>query len=129
MEKGSEARMLPNLEPDTRILTNIEILSLNAIPKSLVIIGSGAVGSEFASLYKSFGSDVTLIEMLDRIVPVEDEDVSKELLKQFKKRGINCIVSAKTEKIDKTKDGVAVTFTTADGKQQKVEAEKVLVAI
>jgi dihydrolipoamide dehydrogenase len=125
---GSEARMLPNMEPDTRILTNIEILSLNAIPKSLVIIGSGAVGSEFASLYKSFGSEVTLIEMLDRIVPVEDEDVSKELLRSFKKRGINCVVSAKTEKIEKTKDGVAVTYT-ADGKQQKVEAEKVLIAV
>src|SRR5437763_8470225 len=125
---GSEARMLPNMEPDTRILTNIEILSLNAIPKSLVIIGSGAVGSEFASLYKSFGSDVTLIEMLDRIVPVEDVDVSKELLRAFKKRGINCIVSAKTEKVEKTKDGVAVTYT-ADGKQTKVEAEKVLIAI
>ncbi len=125
---GSEARMLPGLEPDTRILTNIEILSLNAIPKSLVIIGSGAVGSEFASLYKSFGSEVTLIEMLDRIVPVEDEDVSKELLRQFKKRGINVVTSAKTEKVEKTKDGVAVTYT-ADGKSTKVEAEKVLIAI
>ncbi len=125
---GSEARMLPGLEPDTRILTNIEILSLNAIPKSLVIIGSGAVGSEFASLYKSFGSEVTLIEMLDRIVPVEDVDVSKELLRAFKKRGINVVTSAKTEKVEKTKDGVAVTYT-ADGKQTKVEAEKVLIAI
>ena len=128
LASGSEARMLPGLEPDTKILTNIEILSLNAIPKSLVVIGSGAVGSEFASMYKSFGTDVTLIEMLDRIVPVEDADVSKELLRQFKKRGINCFTSVKTDKIEKTKDGVAVSFT-ADGKQQKIEAEKVLVAI
>jgi dihydrolipoamide dehydrogenase len=126
---GSEARMLPKLEPDSKILTNIEILDLNAIPKSLVVIGSGAVGVEFASIFKSFGTaDVTIIEMLDRIVPVEDADVSKELLRQFKKRGINVHVSAKTEKIEKTKDGVAVTFT-ADGKSQKLEAEKVLVAI
>jgi len=126
---GSEARMLPNLEPDTKILTNIEILSLNAIPKSLIIIGSGAVGSEFASLYRSFGSEVHLIEMLDRIVPVEDEDVSKELLRQFKKRGINCYTGAKTDKIEKTGSGVAVSFTGSDGKSQKLEAEKVLVAI
>ncbi|HUS18943.1 MAG TPA: dihydrolipoyl dehydrogenase, partial [Terriglobales bacterium] len=126
---GSEARMLPGLEPDTKILTNIEILSLNAIPKSLIIIGSGAVGSEFASLYRSFGSEVHLIEMLDRIVPVEDEDVSKELLRQFKKRGINVYTGAKTDKIEKSKDGAAVTFTGADGKQQRLEAEKVLVAV
>ncbi len=126
---GSEARMLPNMEPDTKFLTNIEILSMNSIPKSLLVIGSGAVGVEFASIFKSFGTaDVTIIEMLDRIVPVEDADVSKELARQFKKRGINVITSAKTEKIEKTKDGVAVTFT-AEGKQQKLEAEKVLIAI
>lgn len=125
---GSEARMLPKMEPDTKILTNIEILSLNSIPKSLIVIGSGAVGVEFASIYKSFGADVTIIEMLDRLVPVEDADVSKELLRQFKKRGIECLVSTKVEKIEKTKDGVAVTYT-VDGKQTKKEAEKVLIAI
>jgi dihydrolipoamide dehydrogenase len=126
---GSEARMLPNMEPDTKILTNIEILSLSAMPKSLIVIGSGAVGSEFASIYRSFNAEVTIIEMLDRLVPVEDADVSKELLRQFKKRGIDCRVSTKVEKIEKTKDGVAVTFTGSDGKQEKKEAEKVLIAI
>ena len=126
---GSEARMLPNMEPDTKILTNIEILSLNAIPKSLIVIGSGAVGVEFASIYKSFGAEVTIIEMLDRLVPVEDADVSKELLRQFKKRGIDCQLSAKTEKIEKTKDGVSVTFKDSEGKSQKKDAEKVLIAI
>ena len=126
---GSEARMLPGMEADSRILTNIEILSLNAIPKSLIVIGSGAVGSEFASMYKSFGTEVTLIEILDRLVPVEDADVSKELLKQFKKRGINCLTSTKMEKIEKTKDGVKVTYTTSDGKQTSQEAEKVLIAV
>ncbi len=126
---GSEARMLPGLEPDTRILTNIEILSINNIPKSLVVIGSGAVGVEFASIYKSFGTDVTVIEALSRLVPAEDEDVSKELLRVYKKRGINCHVSAKVDKVEKTKDGVSVTFTTSEGKQAKQEAEKVLIAI
>ncbi len=126
---GSEAKLLPGLEPDTRILTNIEVLSLNSIPKSLVIIGAGAVGVEFASIYKSFGTDVTIIEALPRLVPVEDEDVSKELLRVFKKRGINCQVGAKVDKVEKTKDGIAVTFTGSDGKQTKQEAEKVLIAV
>ena len=86
---GSFARMLPGLEIDARILTNIEVLSLAAIPKSLVIIGSGAVGVEFASIYRSFGVEVTVIEALPRLVPVEDEEVSKELLRSFKKKSIN----------------------------------------
>src|SRR5262249_59009921 len=105
---GSFARMLPGLTPDDRILTNIEVLSLDAIPKSMVIVGCGAVGVEFASVYRSFGAEVTLIEMLPRLVPVEDEEVSKELQRSFKKKGINCFVDTKVEKVEKTKDGVAV---------------------
>lgn len=126
---GSEARMLPGLQPDTRILTNIEILSMNAIPKSLIVIGSGAVGSEFASVFNSFGSEVTLIEVMDRIVPVEDAEVSKELQRQFTKRGIKVLTSTKVEKVEKTKDGVAITYAGSDGKQTKIEAERVLVGI
>ena len=125
---GSVARMLPGLQADDRILTNIEILSLKQIPKSLIVIGSGAVGVEFASIYKSFGTEVTILEMLPRLVPVEDEEVSKELLRNYKKRGINCFVGAKSDKFEKTKDGVKVTFT-VDGKQQSIEAEKLLVAV
>ncbi len=128
LSTGSVARMLPGLEPDSQILTNIEVLSLNDIPKSLIVIGSGAVGVEFASIYKSFGADVTILEMLPRYVPVEDEEISKELMRVYRKRGINGFVNAKVEKIDKTKTGVAVTFT-SDGKQQTIEAEKVLVAV
>ena len=111
-----------------QILTNIEVLSLDQIPKSLIVIGSGAVGVEFAAIYKSFGSDVTILEMLPRYVPVEDEEVSKELMRVYRKRGINGFVNAKVEKVEKTKTGVAVTFT-VDGKAQKLEAEKVLVAV
>lgn len=125
---GSEARMLPGLEVDDRVLTNIEILSLKEMPKSLVIVGAGAVGVEFASIYRSFGSEVTIVEMLPRLVPVEDEEVSKELARVYRKRGINFHTSAKVEKIDKTKAGVAVTIT-AEGKQQKIEAEKILIAV
>ena len=125
---GSEARMLPGLEPDSRILTNMEILSLPAIPKSMIVIGAGAVGVEFASIFKSFDCDVNIIEALPRLVALEDEEVSKELLRVYKKRGIPCHLGAKVDNIDKTKDGVSVSFT-VDGKSQKLEAEKVLVAI
>ena len=125
---GSEARMIPGLEAGDRILTNIEILSLKEIPKSLVIVGAGAVGVEFASIYRSFDCEVTIVEMLPRLVPVEDEEVSKELARVFRKRGINFHTSAKVDKVEKTKSGVAVTIT-AEGKQQKIEAEKILIAI
>jgi dihydrolipoamide dehydrogenase len=128
LSTGSEARMLPGLEPGDRLLTNIEILALKEIPKSLVIVGAGAVGVEFASIYRSFDGEVTILEMLPRLVPVEDEEISKELARVFRKRGINFHTSAKVEKIDKTKSGTAVTFTVA-GKQQKIEAEKILIAV
>ena len=125
---GSEARMLPGLEADDRVLTNIEILSLKEMPKSLVIVGAGAVGVEFASIYRSFGCEVTIIEMLPRLVPVEDEEVSKELARVYRKRGIAFHTSAKVEKIEKTKSGIAVTIS-VEGKQQKIEAEKILIAV
>ena len=125
---GSEARMLPGLQPDDRVLTNIEILKLGAVPKSLIVVGSGAVGVEFASIFKSFGTEVTILEMLPRMVPLEDEEVSKELERSYRKRGINFHLSAKVDKVEKTKAGVSVTFT-ADGKQQKLEAEKILIAV
>jgi dihydrolipoamide dehydrogenase len=125
---GSEARMIPGLEPSDRILTNIEILNMASIPKSLVIVGSGAVGVEFASIFKSFDCAVTILEMLPRMVPLEDEEVSKELARVYRKRGINFHLSAKVEKVEKTKSGIAVTFS-AEGKQQKLEADKILIAI
>ena len=125
---GSEARLLPGLEADQRILTNIEILSLSAIPKSLVIVGSGAVGVEFASIYNSFGTEVTVLEMLPRVVPLEDEEISKELDRAFRKRNIKSFVNAMVKKVEKTKDGISVSFE-ADGKAQKVDAEKVLIAV
>jgi dihydrolipoamide dehydrogenase len=128
LSTGSEARMIPGLEPDDRILTNIEILSLKEIPKSLVIVGAGAVGVEFASIFRSFDSEVTILEMLPRLVPVEDEDVSKELARVYRKRGINFHTSAKVEKVEKTKSGISVTFSVG-GKEQKIDAEKILIAV
>src|SRR5579863_8785326 len=126
---GSEARTLFGQQPDDRILTNIEILSLDQPPKSLVIIGAGAVGVEFGSIFRSFGTEVSIVEFLPRAVPVEDEDISKELTRLFKKRGIDVNVSCKVEKIERTGSGVKVTWTTANGKTVEKEAEKVLVAV
>lgn len=129
LASGSFARLLPGLQADDRILTNIEVLSLPSIPKSMIIVGCGAVGVEFASVFRSFGAEVTLIEVLPCVVPVEDEEVSKELLRAFKKKGINCFVNTKVDKVEKTKSGVVVSFTPQGESQQKVEAEKVLIAI
>lgn len=125
---GSEARMIPGLEVNDRVLTNIEILSLKEIPKSLVIVGAGAVGVEFASIYRSFDCEVTIVEMLPRLVPVEDEEVSKELARVYRRRGIAFHTGAKVDKVEKTKTGVTVSIT-VDGKHQKIEAEKILIAI
>jgi dihydrolipoamide dehydrogenase len=126
---GSDAKMIFGLNPDDRILTNIEILSIPAVPKSLIVIGAGAVGVEFASIFRSYGSEVTIVEFLPRIMPPEDEEISKELTRLFKKRGIDVNTSCKVEKIEKTADGVKVTWTGANGKTVEKEAEKVLVAV
>jgi dihydrolipoamide dehydrogenase len=126
---GSDARMLPGYKADDTILTNYEILKIDKMPKSLVIIGSGAVGVEFGSIFNSFGAEVTILEMLPRVVPVEDEDVSKELLRSFKKRNIDVNLSVKDTKIEKNKDGVLVSWTDSNGKPQSKQAEKVLVAV
>ena len=126
---GSDAKLLPGLTADDRILTNIEILSIPEIPKSMVVIGAGAVGVEFGSIFNSFGSEVTIVEYLPRLVPVEDEEISKELARTFRKRGIDCNVGAKFETVERTENGAKVTYTTSDGKQVVKEAEKVLVAV
>jgi len=127
---GSEARMLPGLEPDADfLLTNVEILNLQSVPKSLIIIGAGAVGVEFASIFKRYGTDVTILEMMPRLVPVEDEDVSKELEKSFKKAGIRCETGAKASDVQRTGSGVALNVTLANGKVEPMQAEKLLVAV
>ncbi len=127
---GSEARMIPGLEPDNEfILTNVEILNLQSVPKSLAIIGAGAVGTEFASIFKRYGSDVTVLEMLPRLVPVEDEEVSKELEKSFRKAGIRCETGAKASDIQRTGTGVALNVTLANGKVEALHVDKLLIAV
>ncbi len=127
---GSAARMLPGLKPDPeRVLTNIEILSLERIPEHLVVIGAGAVGVEFASIYNRFGSKVTLIEMLPRLVPLEDEEISRELQRYFRKTGIRCEPGAKAEDIRVTETGVELDVTLASGKHEKIAGDALLVAV
>jgi dihydrolipoamide dehydrogenase len=127
---GSEAKTFPGFEPDGKtILTNKEVLALKAIPRSMVVMGAGAVGVEFASIFHRFGTKVTILEMLPRAVPLEDEEISAELEKSFRRQGIAIATQAKVEKAAKTPNGVAVSYTGADGKSQAIEAETLLVAV
>jgi len=126
---GSYARSVPGIEIDrTRIITSDEAIHLKAVPKSIIIMGSGAVGVEFASIYRRFGSEVTIIELLPRLVPVEDEAVSAELEKSFKKQGIAVLTGTKVTKAVAGAKGVDVEAQTADGQTQKLSAELLLVA-
>ena len=130
MVSGSEARALPGIEPDHKtILTNRYILELPAIPKTLIVVGAGAVGVEFASIYNSFGTQVTILEALPRVVPVEDEEVSAELEKTFRKKNIQIYTSSKVESVKKDAKGGTVAFTDKDGKKQTLQAEKLLLAV
>jgi dihydrolipoamide dehydrogenase len=130
MVSGSEARALPGIEPDHKtILTNRSILELPSIPKTLIVVGAGAVGVEFASIYNSFGTEVTILEALPRVVPVEDEEISAELDKAFRKKNIQIHTSSKVESVKKDPKGVTVAFTDKDGKKQTLQAEKLLLAV
>jgi dihydrolipoamide dehydrogenase len=127
---GSDARTLPGVEIDGKtVLSNREILSLPEIPKSLVVVGSGAVGSEFASIFRTFGAEVTVLEMLPRMVPLEDEEISSEFEKQMKKRGVQVQTEAKVESVKKDAKGATVTYKDKAGKTQTVSAEKVLMGV
>ena len=127
---GSAARSLPGIEIDGKtILSNIEILQLPAVPKTLVIVGAGAVGVEFASVFNSFGTQVTVLEMLPRVTPVEDDEISAELEKSLKKKGIQIFTQAKVDSVKKDAQGATVSFTDKAGKAQTVSGEKVLMAV
>jgi len=129
---GSQPRSVPGVEIDRqRIITSDEAIGLKTIPKSIVIMGSGAVGVEFASIFRRFGSEVTIIELLPRLVPVEDEAVSAELERSFKKQGIKVLTGTKVSSAKAGSSGVDIEFTAAqgtDGKAQKISTELLLVA-
>jgi dihydrolipoamide dehydrogenase len=111
-----------------KVVTYLEAILQDKLPKSVIVIGSGAIGVEFATVWNSYGVDVTIVEMLPHLVPLEDEEVSKELEKEFKKRGITGLVGHKVESVEGTKTGVKVVVS-MDGKQTSLEADQALVAI
>ncbi len=126
---GSQPRSVPGIEIDRkRIITSDEAIGLREIPKSIVILGSGAVGVEFGSIFRRFGSDVTIIELLPRLVPVEDEAVSAELEKSFKKQGIKVLTGTKVTAARNSAKGVDLEAQTPDGKTTKISADILLVA-
>jgi dihydrolipoamide dehydrogenase len=126
---GSAARSVPGIEVDRkRIIFSDEAIHLNEVPKSIAIMGSGAVGVEFASIFKSYGSEVTVIELLPRLVPGEDEAVSAELEKNFKRRGIKSFTSTKVTSAKAGAKGVELEMAAKDGKTQKLSVDILLVA-
>lgn len=127
---GSTPRSLPGIEIDHQaILSSDSILELAEVPKSLLVIGSGAVGVEFASMFARFGSKTAVIEILPRIVPLEDEEVSRELAAAFKRQGMAVYVDTRVERVSKTEGGVEVLARTSAGKTESFRAEKLLLAV
>lgn len=126
---GARARQLPGLEADGKLIwTYKEAMMPEEMPKSLLVVGSGAIGIEFASFYHSMGVDVTVVEVLDRILPVEDEEISAFAHKQFKKRGLKLITGAQVKALDKGKNDVTATIE-AGGKTEKLKVDRVIMAV
>jgi len=131
LASGARAREIPAIgavSDGDKIWTYRDALAPKTMPKSLVVIGSGAIGIEFASFYRALGAEVTVVEAVDRIMPVEDEEVSKAAQKAFEKRGVKFRIGAKVAKVEKTKDGVSVTVDVG-GKIEQLTAEKCIVAV
>lgn len=127
---GARPRVIPGIEPDgDKIWTYFEAMVPDGMPNSLVIMGSGAIGIEFASFYNAMGVDVTVVELMDRVVPVEDEEISKLALKRFEKAGIKILTGAKVSKAEKSKTGITAHVEGADGKVQKLKADKLISAV
>jgi dihydrolipoamide dehydrogenase len=127
---GSEARSLPGVAIDNdTVLTNREILGLQTIPKSMIVVGCGAVGVEFASIFRTFGTEVTLLEAVTRVVPLEDEEISAELHKALVKKGMKIELEAKVESVTKNANGATVVYKDKSGKSVTINAEKVLIAV
>ncbi|MBL8914150.1 MAG: dihydrolipoyl dehydrogenase [Archangium sp.] len=127
---GSVVTTLPSITLDhKRILSSDSILELPVIPRSIIVLGAGAVGTEFASIFNHVGSEVTLVEYMPNVLPIEDVDVSKELEKHLKRRKMNVMTNTKFEKIETTSSGVKVTVALQDGTKQVLEAEYFLSAV
>ena len=127
---GARPRVLPGIEPDgDRIWTYFEAMKPKAMPKSLIVMGSGAIGIEFASFYRTMGAEVTVVELLPQIMPVEDAEIAGLARKQFEKQGMRILTDAKVSKVAKGGEGVEVTVETKDGKSQTLSAERLISAV
>jgi dihydrolipoamide dehydrogenase len=126
---GARPRVLPGLEPDKKqVWTYFEAMVPETFPKSLLVVGSGAIGVEFASFYRTMGAEVTIVEVLPQILPVEDEEIAKIARKQFEKQGIKIMTGAKVVKLDKKPDGVTASIEVG-GKTETITVEKVISAV
>ncbi|GBU19133.1 MULTISPECIES: dihydrolipoyl dehydrogenase [Methylobacterium] len=127
---GARPRAIPGIEPDKKqIWTYYEAMVPEAMPKSLLVMGSGAIGIEFASFYRTMGAEVTVVELLPQILPVEDAEIAGLARKRFEKQGIKILTGAKVTKVEKGADSVTATVETGDGKSQKITAEKLISAV
>ncbi|MCB0302975.1 MAG: dihydrolipoyl dehydrogenase [Calditrichaeota bacterium] len=126
---GASTRLIPGSKLSKNVVTYEEQIMTDKLPGSMIIAGAGAIGVEFAYVLSNYGVDVTIVEFLDRMVPLEDEDVSAELEKQFKRHGVKIMTKTRVDKIEDSGKKVKVTVTTPDGKQQVLEADKVMQAI
>ena len=127
---GARPRALPGIEPDKKqIWTYFEAMVPDSLPKSLLVMGSGAIGIEFASFYRTMGSEVTVVEVLPQILPVEDEEIAAHARKRFEKQGIKILTGAKVTKVVKAANSVTATIETADGKTQEITTEKLISAV
>ena len=126
---GASTRLLPGTQLSERVVTYEEQIMEDALPDSVIIAGAGAVGVEFAYIMRNYGVDVTLVEYLDRILPLEDPEVSAELAKAFTKLGVKMLTGARVDSIEDSGDDVAVAVTHADGAQETLRAQRVLQAI
>jgi len=127
---GARPRAIPGIEPDSKqIWTYYEAMVPETMPKSLLVMGSGAIGIEFASFYRTMGAEVTVIELLPQILPVEDAEIAGLARKRFEKQGIRILTGAKVTKVEKATDSVTATVETGDGKSQQLTAEKLISAV
>jgi dihydrolipoamide dehydrogenase len=126
---GARPRALPGLEPDQKLIwTYFEAMNPDKVPKSLLVVGSGAIGIEFASFYRTLGVDMTVVEILPQILPVEDEEIAAHARKRFEKAGMKIFTDAKVTKLTKGKDSVTATIQTKDGKTQDLTVDRVISA-
>lgn len=126
---GATTRLIPGTKLSERVVTYEEQIMEDHVPGSIIIAGGGAIGVEFAYVHKNYGADVTIVEFLDRLLPLEDEEVSAELMKQYKKLGVKVLVKTRVDSVEDTGKGVRVTVTGEDGKQQVLEADRLMQAI